>query len=454
MSKPSLHDILSKHRKPMEPESSQAPAHAAEETRHVVISARDARSLFFDLPKEHKFWSKCGKEINNLTELYKSLIDMDEETFGHHVSRSKDDFAKWVGQVLGDTILARRLKASRDKVGHVEAVKTRIDELRGRGTRIPHPHTLLRPDFSFIKADRQGSSLIPPPHGFRLRGAPLQPDTTFIASHRQNEAPVYNVQYDLLETVKRDEQDQELILEDIDQLRTNYDNLFGEFNAIRNELAGLKAELQKNRLQQKEEDQKSIEEMKETVRKLRDKEREILGELKFISKTEEKIVSKNQNLMDKEAELEKKENEVLNKEKHYNKLMEKYDEMLRSIKEQMDADEKKIQTLLKKQQLQPEIKVNDQHRKGQYLDDASQKNVRTEIDKALSGKANLLEQMEIQDMLKDTQVLLSKKHYKKVKDNLEHVKKLLKSPDIDAEFKKHAYFQVFELATELDLKKK
>ena len=87
-------------------------------------------------------------------------------------------------------------------------------------------------------------------------------------------------------------------MKDIGELRTAYDNLFGEFNSIRNEMGGLKQELQKDRVLKQKADEANVNEMHETIQKLREKEREILGELKFISKTEEKIISKNEELMD------------------------------------------------------------------------------------------------------------------------------------------------------------
>jgi len=451
LSKPSLHEVLQKHRKPMEEKKPKE--------KHIVITARDARTLFFDLPKEHKFWLKSGREINNLSELYKSLVEMDEDIFKHHVTKHKDDFAKWVGDILHDTILARRLKASRTKLGHVEAVKNRIDELRGKSTRIPTPHSRLQANYGFLKTDRKPAAFPPDPHGFRLKGAPLQPDSTFInVQRRADDDPHFNelvgTQLDMLETVKRDVDDQELILKDVEVLRRDYDNLFGEFNAIRNELSGIKASLQTDAQEKRKQDQQNIESMQETVKSLREKERDILGELKFISKTEQKIVNKNEALMAKEAELEKKESVVLSKEQHYQKLMTKYDQMLRSIKTSMHEDEKKIQKLLHGVVTHPApAQYSEKHRRGDMLSNKAKSEIKQQIDKAL-GDSHLLEQMEITDILKETETLLKHKEYEKVSENLEHVKGLLKSKDLDNDFKKQSYYQVFELATELDLRRK
>jgi len=462
----SLHEVLKKHK----PKEAKKPAvkdsaKAEKSAKHVVIKADNARKLFFDLPHKHKFWAKNGKEINNLTQLYECLVEMTEEIFKHHVTKNRDDFAKWVGEVLADTILARRMKSSRTKLGHVEAVRKRIEQLRFGGIRIPHPKSKLQANYRFIDIEKKKPlmpSLTPTaPGDFRMKGAPLLPDTTFITAHHRamqqggQYDEMIDSQMDMLETVKRDVDDQTQMMNDMGELKESYQNIFGEFNAIRNEMANLKSELQHGRTQQKDINDKNVDEMKETVRKLRQKEMEILGEMKYIAKTEEKIVSKNEHLMDKEAELEKKENLVLHKEKHYNKLMEKYDEMLKDIRGRMHADERKIQHLLKTAEphAKHSVTVNEHHHRGDFLSDKSKESVKKMLNKTMSGSAHLLEQMEIEDLIKDTHSLFAKKQYKKVHANLDRLKEMLKSPNLNADFKKTAYFQVFELSTELDLKK-
>jgi len=470
MSKPSLSEVLKKHKGEQgHTKHANDSGHAKvdngtkESTRHVALDFKTAKTLFLDLPKEHKFWIKNGKEVNNLTELYKSLIEMDEAVYKHHANKKRDDFAKWVDNVLGDTILSRRLKASTTKVEHVEQVKKRIDELRYSGTRIPTPHTKLRPNYGFIQAPEKPAPVRAPPvktnHGFSLKGAPLLPDSSFIITSRRAQESQYgqmlDTQQNMLDQVHRDVDEQEQIIDDIHEIKQVYTNFSGELTALRNEIAGVKSELRKDRLQHEELDQQRVKELKTTISGLREQEKDILGELKFISATEEKIVNKNEVLMDKEMDLEKKENIVLKKEEHYNKLMEKYDQMLKSIKQKMDTDEKKVQELLSgKTKKMIALKHSPIHRRGDHLTPKTKKSVKEMINKTLSGRGHMLEQMEIDDMISDARILLKNKKFAKLKESLDHVKKKLKSNDLDKEYKKNAYFTVFELSTDMDLLEK
>ncbi len=53
-----------------------------------------------------------GTKARNINELAEHIQSIDRKTFRHHVSRKKNDFAAWVGDVLGDKELASSLRST------------------------------------------------------------------------------------------------------------------------------------------------------------------------------------------------------------------------------------------------------------------------------------------------------------------------------------------------------
>ncbi|MBT4540228.1 hypothetical protein HOC35_01825 [Candidatus Woesearchaeota archaeon] len=70
-----------------------------------------------------------GGELDNLDGLLQSLKEMDDETFYHHVTSNKSDFANWVKDVLKDEELAEEMSYCNDKVHMEKVVSNRMLEL-------------------------------------------------------------------------------------------------------------------------------------------------------------------------------------------------------------------------------------------------------------------------------------------------------------------------------------
>lgn len=66
---------------------------------------------------ENYFWLHQGPALKNLPELKEALGTMTEEQFVHHVNPGKNDFAKWVREVLGDKGTAKRLARIKTRRG-------------------------------------------------------------------------------------------------------------------------------------------------------------------------------------------------------------------------------------------------------------------------------------------------------------------------------------------------
>ncbi|MBT3464480.1 hypothetical protein HOD20_08550 [archaeon] len=66
-------------------------------------------------PNEY-FMLKTGNPIKNLKEFVDSLENMNDWVFKHHVSLEKNDFSKWIADVLKEKELAQQLKKTDSQV--------------------------------------------------------------------------------------------------------------------------------------------------------------------------------------------------------------------------------------------------------------------------------------------------------------------------------------------------
>jgi hypothetical protein len=94
-----------------------------------LISGKE--KILSDCPPEKGFWVSNGITCRNLYELADQISKADNVVFMYHVNKdkSKNDFAAWIRQVLGDEVLAERLHAIKDKSTYVEVIRERIKEL-------------------------------------------------------------------------------------------------------------------------------------------------------------------------------------------------------------------------------------------------------------------------------------------------------------------------------------
>ncbi len=82
-----------------------------------------------DIHGHYCFWINNGPVVKNIQELPKVLKNMDKDTFSHHVNKEKNDFAKWIDEVIGDIVLAKSLKRVKRKDTYLRKIETRLKEL-------------------------------------------------------------------------------------------------------------------------------------------------------------------------------------------------------------------------------------------------------------------------------------------------------------------------------------
>jgi hypothetical protein len=95
----------------------------------VKLTKLEAKSMLADVPAEFVFYCRDGKILKNLKELRDGLANMSDETYLYHVNESKNDFARWVRDVIKDNELA-------DKFSSITVVSSGSDAAALVGNRV------------------------------------------------------------------------------------------------------------------------------------------------------------------------------------------------------------------------------------------------------------------------------------------------------------------------------
>ena len=99
----------------------------------MVKNTREiARSRLADVPPEKQFWCSDGRVFKNLAELVAGLEQISEETFRYHSNETKNDFSKWVSDVIGDRQLSRDMQKIRSRAQAVLVVADRVAWLKSK----------------------------------------------------------------------------------------------------------------------------------------------------------------------------------------------------------------------------------------------------------------------------------------------------------------------------------
>jgi CRISPR/Cas system CMR-associated protein Cmr5 small subunit len=96
----------------------------------IAMRKKITKSILNDVPDEHAFWCCDGVIIKNLEGLHIALKHMSQKTFHYHVNHSKNDFSKWVKEVVGDDTLAHQLDKTATRASMEAKILKRIDWLK------------------------------------------------------------------------------------------------------------------------------------------------------------------------------------------------------------------------------------------------------------------------------------------------------------------------------------
>ncbi|MBU1198609.1 MAG: hypothetical protein KJ685_02140 [Nanoarchaeota archaeon] len=90
----------------------------------------DPNRVLSDVPQPHMaFWFTNGTIVRNIYELVNDVEACDSKTFEYHLNKEKNDFYRWILEVLGDDVLAKAIKKEFDQKKFVAKVRKRIKEL-------------------------------------------------------------------------------------------------------------------------------------------------------------------------------------------------------------------------------------------------------------------------------------------------------------------------------------
>ena len=78
----------------------------------LVVTRAVNKSYPSDVAADKVFWCHDGRVMKNLDELGAALREMSDDTFRYHVTADRNDFSKWVEDVIGDHELSAVLKNS------------------------------------------------------------------------------------------------------------------------------------------------------------------------------------------------------------------------------------------------------------------------------------------------------------------------------------------------------
>lgn len=90
----------------------------------------DVGKALADVPGSNlAFWFCNGTIAKNVYEFVSTIENCDKGVFEYHVNSEKNDFYNWILNVLGDDILAKRVKKELDQKKFAKKIRRRIKEL-------------------------------------------------------------------------------------------------------------------------------------------------------------------------------------------------------------------------------------------------------------------------------------------------------------------------------------
>jgi len=96
----------------------------------TVRTKQDAAKVLSNIEGDKRFYCNDGCVIGNLQQLAECLTHMSDYYFGYHVTSEKNDFSRWISDVLGDNKLARDVSHALNHLEASEIVKARVTWLQ------------------------------------------------------------------------------------------------------------------------------------------------------------------------------------------------------------------------------------------------------------------------------------------------------------------------------------
>lgn len=99
------------------------------------MSTKEKASAYLrDVPPEQCFWVNNGPVLRNMEELANALPQMSDENYSYHINKEKNDFSRWVNDVIGDKKLANDLLSSRNRESASRKIRSRLNSLKKKAS--------------------------------------------------------------------------------------------------------------------------------------------------------------------------------------------------------------------------------------------------------------------------------------------------------------------------------
>jgi hypothetical protein len=85
--------------------------------------------ILADCGSDVAFYMCNGAVLRSIRELAKAIEELDNDSFGCHVNKEKNDFATWIQDIFGDSTLAAELRRAKTQKKTVEVIRKRIKQL-------------------------------------------------------------------------------------------------------------------------------------------------------------------------------------------------------------------------------------------------------------------------------------------------------------------------------------
>ena len=99
-----------------------------------MVTKEEAAKYLCNAAPEHCFWGNNGPILKNGEELADALESISEDAYRYHANKDKNDFSKWISEVIGDSRLANDLLSSKNKGSALNKIRARLNSLKKKAS--------------------------------------------------------------------------------------------------------------------------------------------------------------------------------------------------------------------------------------------------------------------------------------------------------------------------------
>lgn len=103
---------------------------AKKKTAKKKVTKRRVKPSLINASDESSFWTRDGRILYNLRDLRDALKKISKESFTYHVNKDKDDFCKWMEEVLYENKLAKSLKKVKTCKPYLKKIEAAVKKYR------------------------------------------------------------------------------------------------------------------------------------------------------------------------------------------------------------------------------------------------------------------------------------------------------------------------------------